>query len=179
MNIMDKKRRILIIGAGASGMSAALSAAKNGALVTVAEHNSEAGKKILITGNGRCNYTNTFVSPEHYRCNDKKLIGSVLASFGYDDCIKLFKGLGIEPNVIHYRFDEKGLTVSQDGDVGELPWVKIYKLVATKHNVLVYNSRITAYVIPREQLTEEQFKELKRIIYKNLPKPNYSDRFFN
>ncbi len=70
---------------------------------------------------------------------------------------------------LHYRFDEKGLTVSQDGDVGELPWVKIYKLVATKHNVLVYNSRITAYVIPREQLTEEQFKELKRIIYKNLP----------
>ena len=47
--------------------------------------------------------------------------------------------------------------------------MKIYKLVATKHNVLVYNSRITAYVIPRSQLTEEQFKELKKIIYKNLP----------
>ena len=115
MSVMDEKRRILIIGAGASGMSAALSAAKNGALVTVAEHNSEAGNKILITGNGRCNYTNTFVSPEHYRCNDKELIGSVLASFGYDDCIKLFKGLGIEPNVIHYRFDESGYVYPKDG----------------------------------------------------------------
>ena len=60
------KPRILIIGAGASGMMAAHTAAKYGAIVTVIDHNNEAGKKLLITGNGKCNFTNTDVSPRHY-----------------------------------------------------------------------------------------------------------------
>lgn len=109
------QRNILIIGAGASGMAAALGAAENNALVTVAEHNSEPGKKLLITGNGRCNYTNTDVSAAHYYCRTPELIYSVLDSFDYNDCAAFFKKLGIEPDIRHYRFDESGYVYPEKG----------------------------------------------------------------
>ena len=55
---------------------------------------------------------------------------------------------------LHYEVDEEGLHVSQKEESALLPWEQIYKMVATKHNVLVYSSRINAYVIPRAQLGE-------------------------
>ena len=53
---------------------------------------------------------------------------------------------------LHYHVDEKGITVSQGEESALLTWKQIYKMVATKHNVLVYSNRTNAYVIPREQL---------------------------
>lgn len=53
---------------------------------------------------------------------------------------------------LHYEVDESGFTVSQGEASANLPWKQIYKMVATKSNVLVYSSRINAYVIPRGQL---------------------------
>ena len=50
--------KTIVIGAGASGLVAAIAAANAGSSVTVIEHNKQVGKKILITGNGRCNITN-------------------------------------------------------------------------------------------------------------------------
>ena len=50
---------VCIIGGGAAGMIAAITARKNGNKVILLEKNSELGKKILLTGNGKCNYTNT------------------------------------------------------------------------------------------------------------------------
>ena len=55
---------------------------------------------------------------------------------------------------LHYEVDEEGLHVSQKEESALLPWEQVYKMVATKHNVLVYSSRINAYVIPRAQLGE-------------------------
>lgn len=51
-------KEIIVIGGGAAGMMAALSARKAGAHVTLAEHNEKLGKKLYITGKGRCNLTN-------------------------------------------------------------------------------------------------------------------------
>ncbi len=61
---------VLIIGAGAAGLMAAVSAADCGAYVTVLEHKDEAGIKLALTGNGRCNYTNTDVSADKYHYDD-------------------------------------------------------------------------------------------------------------
>lgn len=58
--------RVLIIGGGASGLAAAIAAAKSGASVTVAERNPRVGKKILSTGNGRCNFTNINAAEKSY-----------------------------------------------------------------------------------------------------------------
>lgn len=53
---------------------------------------------------------------------------------------------------LHFAVGETGFTVSQGEETAELKWEQIYRMVATRHNVLVYSSRIHAYVIPREQL---------------------------
>lgn len=53
---------------------------------------------------------------------------------------------------LHYRVDEAGFHVSQGDASADLAWKQIYKMVATKSNVLVYSSRINAWVIPRNQL---------------------------
>ena len=58
---------VIIIGAGASGLMAAITAANQGAKVTVIEHENKPGKKILVTGNGKCNLTNFSQKEEYYR----------------------------------------------------------------------------------------------------------------
>ena len=61
-----KKRQVVIIGAGASGMTAAIMAARNGAAVTVLEQNEKPGKKICATGNGKCNFSNLAMPEDAY-----------------------------------------------------------------------------------------------------------------
>ena len=60
---------VIIIGAGASGLMAAITAANQGAKVTVIEHENKLGKKILVTGNGKCNITNTKMNEEYFYGN--------------------------------------------------------------------------------------------------------------
>ena len=70
---------------------------------------------------------------------------------------------------LHYEVDEEGLHVSQKEESALLPWEQIYKMVATKHNVLVYSSRKNAYVIPREQLGEN-YQALSNLAKEKLEK---------
>jgi predicted Rossmann fold flavoprotein len=86
---------IAIIGAGPSGMAAALRAAWNGAAVTLLERNSDLGRKLLVTGSGRCNLTNDAVAPEKYACADSKWMGALLEAFGVRDLIEFLRGIGI------------------------------------------------------------------------------------
>ena len=72
-------------------------------------------------------------------------------------------------NTLHYEVGEKGFTVSQGEASAELLWEQIYKMTATKSNVLVYSSRINAYVIPREQLGDK-YADLAKIANEKLPK---------
>lgn len=60
--------RVLIVGGGAAGLAAAVEAARAGAQVQILEKNDRVGKKLLATGNGRCNLTNLAVAPEGYNC---------------------------------------------------------------------------------------------------------------
>ena len=67
--MLDNKtdnKRIIIIGAGASGLMAAIWAARGGASVTVLEHGDRAGRKLLLTGSGKCNFTNMLLSKKRY-----------------------------------------------------------------------------------------------------------------
>jgi len=60
-------RQVIVIGGGASGLTAAIWAARAGAGVTLLEHMDRVGKKILSTGNGKCNLTNLVQDPSCYR----------------------------------------------------------------------------------------------------------------
>lgn len=83
--------QIIIIGGGASGMMAAIRASKDSDRVLVIEHQSRAGIKILSTGNGRCNFTNTNLSPEQFRCADPEFCMPALRGFTAADTIRFFR----------------------------------------------------------------------------------------
>lgn len=91
------KKQILVIGGGASGMMAAIQAARNGGKVTILEHTDRVGKKLLSTGNGRCNLTNLYQAEECYRCGQKGFTSKTLEQFSMEDTLSFFGELGIIP----------------------------------------------------------------------------------
>ena len=91
--------RIGIIGGGASGLVAAITAKTNDNEVTILERNSECGKKILATGNGRCNYWNSDQSLNHYQSNTNNLIEELINESNELQVLDLFKELSIIPKI--------------------------------------------------------------------------------
>ncbi|MBO4627776.1 MAG: NAD(P)/FAD-dependent oxidoreductase [Lachnospiraceae bacterium] len=103
-----------IIGCGASGMLAAITAAREGASVTVFEHNEKAGRKLLATGNGKCNLTNDNQSPDNFRGDDRESIGRILDIFTKDDELAFFREIGIvtkEKRGYRYPHSEQAASV--------------------------------------------------------------------
>ncbi len=88
---------IIIVGAGASGLMAAIGAAGRGSRVLVLEQKDKAGKKIMATGNGKCNFTNLYQAPECYRSEDNSFAMKVLSAFDVQQTISFFQELGILP----------------------------------------------------------------------------------
>lgn len=86
-----------VIGAGASGLMTAICAARRGRDVILLEHMDQPGKKILATGNGKCNYTNADQTLDAYYCEDRSFIRTVLEQFSCTDAIRFFEELGIRP----------------------------------------------------------------------------------
>lgn len=91
-----------IIGGGAAGLAAAVTAARAGASVTVFERRPRVGKKLSATGNGRCNITNTLASPANYHSvsngrggENAAFTGAVLSAFTPADTADFFRGLGL------------------------------------------------------------------------------------
>ena len=88
-------KNILVIGAGASGMMAALAAAKCGSRVTIYEKSDRIGKKILATGNGKCNLTNLKMGTEFYYTEDEEKLSRCLAAFTEQDTLSFFDEIGL------------------------------------------------------------------------------------
>ncbi|MCI5992807.1 MAG: NAD(P)/FAD-dependent oxidoreductase [Clostridiales bacterium] len=88
--------KVLIIGGGASGMMAALTAAEQpDNTVTLLERQARVGRKLLATGNGRCNLTNLDLAGTHYHGARPEFAVPVLSYFGLDDTLRLFRSLGL------------------------------------------------------------------------------------
>ena len=85
---------ICIIGGGAAGMAAAITAARRGASVIIAEKNPRVGKKILSTGNGRCNLTHLMPTVDSYH-GDGAFISDILQELGSTGIFRFFKSLGV------------------------------------------------------------------------------------
>ena len=106
---------VIVIGAGASGMMAAVTAAQHGAKVTLLEKMEKPGKKLLITGNGRCNLTNSCYEREDtYRSDDVSAVKHALTRFSYRDTITWFQSLGLlvhEKNGYYYPVSNQAVSV--------------------------------------------------------------------
>jgi hypothetical protein len=87
--------KIAVIGAGASGLAAALQAAWHGVSVTLFERNPVPGKKLQVTGSGRCNITNDAVTASKYSCADPAWMETVLSSFGVSDLLAMLHEIGV------------------------------------------------------------------------------------
>ncbi len=93
---------VIIIGAGGAGLMCAIEAGKRGRRVLLIDHNREIGRKILISGGGRCNFTNLGANPDCYVSNNKHFVKSALSRYTPQDFIKLVQKH-------HIRYHEKKL----------------------------------------------------------------------
>ncbi len=87
---------VIVIGAGAAGLFCAIEAGKRGRKVLVLEHNAQVGRKILISGGGRCNFTNKDVRPENFISRNPHFCKSALARYTPQDFVELVKKHRIE-----------------------------------------------------------------------------------
>lgn len=105
---------VIIIGAGAAGLMCAIAAAKKGKRVTILEHANKAGKKILISGGGRCNFTNMYTEPKHYLCRNPHFCKSALSRYSPWDFIAEVDSAELpwhEEKVGHLFSDDKSIAI--------------------------------------------------------------------
>jgi predicted Rossmann fold flavoprotein len=93
---------VLVIGGGAAGLMCAIEAARRGRTATVLERNAQIGRKILISGGGRCNFTNLDTRPEHFLSRNPHFAKSALARYSPRDFVRMVERHGI-------RYHEKKL----------------------------------------------------------------------
>lgn len=133
-----KKRRIGIIGGGASGILAAITAARAGTDVTIIEKKDRIGKKILATGNGKCNLSNLSFSGKEYHSEDFPLLEPYFRQFSPKETVRFFEECGLllqnrdgylyprsgqaasVLDVLRYELERLGVTIVTDCRVTEI-----------------------------------------------------------
>ena len=93
---MKEHYDVIILGAGAAGLMCAITAAKRDKTVLVLEKSNKPGKKILMSGGGRCNFTNLYVEAEHFLSNNPHFCKSALKMFTPEDFISMVEAHGID-----------------------------------------------------------------------------------
>jgi predicted Rossmann fold flavoprotein len=131
---------IIIIGAGASGMIAALTAKDSGKDVALIDGSNRICKKILITGNGRCNITNTDQNLSRYHSNNSYFFKDILSNFTYKNTFDFFASIGLP------------LTTQENGKAYPMSFqassvVDILKIAAEERNIPIYlNSKVKSII---------------------------------
>lgn len=152
---------IIIIGAGPSGMVAAIKAKNENNRVILIEKNDRIGKKLLATGNGRCNYTNLKLSTKNY--SNGNFVKETLDEFNNDDLINFFKFLGLESttdgdrvypitlkantvlNILMYWLESKGVEIMTSTEVKSFEKIKNKFLVHTNNKDLECDKLVCAF----------------------------------
>ena len=101
------KKRVVIIGGGAAGIAACISAAQGDTEVILLEHQDRIGKKILMTGNGKCNLTNMDMDSSHYVTADSKdvsFVQKVLELYPPQKLLDFFHSIGLRTTVLRETY---------------------------------------------------------------------------
>lgn len=108
--------KIGIIGGGASGLVAAIEAKSNNNDVTIYEKNLTCGKKILVTGNGKCNYFNDHFDIEHYHSKNIDILKTIITDENKQKVLSFFHSIGIVPKILngyYYPISGQAITIEQ------------------------------------------------------------------
>ena len=119
----NQQLQVIVVGGGASGMMAAIAAGRKGAAVTVLERNPRIGKKLLATGNGRCNFTNINTEAACYQGTNPRFVYGALVGFGMEETINFFEKLGIA-----YKVEEQGKVFPMSDQASSVLDVLMYEL---------------------------------------------------
>ena len=126
-----KKNHVIVVGGGAAGIIAAISAKRQGADVTILERNPRIGKKILVTGNGRCNFTNINTDVDCYNGTNTKFAYSALSNFGVSQTIRFFEELGIA-----HKIEDLGKVFPMSDQASSVLDVLMYELNEIGVNII-------------------------------------------
>lgn len=160
---MAKKNRnlwdVIIVGAGASGLMAAVTAARAHQRVLILEQKNDIGKKILATGNGKCNFTNEKMERGCFHGN-KDLIELVFSQFTKEDSLSFFHEIGIYPkekNGYYYPHSETAASVAE-----------AFRQELNRLNVTVMTETFVEEVIPKyagfDVRTQDQIFSCRKLI---------------
>lgn len=134
---------VLVIGGGASGLMAAISSARSGASVRILEKNDRIGRKILATGNGRCNFTNLSCVSTDFMGSEPDFAKKALTIFGVQDTLNFFEELGLfhreESEGRIYPYSEQALSVL-DALESELNRLKVEVLTSSTVSLVKKNA---------------------------------------
>jgi hypothetical protein len=145
---------VIVLGGGASGMVAAIFAKRSGKKVLLIEKNKELGRKILTTGNGRCNISNENVvddyrTGEHYNGENPKFVISALNQFGLADTKEFFQDLGVE-----FVEEDEGRLFPASNQAQSVLDVLSYELEQLKVKVITENTVKTLFYQGKEDKKE-------------------------
>lgn len=129
----------IIVGAGAAGMTAAITCGQQGQKVLLLDRQNQMGRKILVTGNGKCNLTNFAQKKEYYRSDCPERARKVLSDFGQEEAMEFFQSLGIytkDKNGYVYPYSEQAASVREafetevlsDPDITFIPFSEVYDI---------------------------------------------------
>lgn len=105
---------VIIVGGGASGLVAGITARRNGANVKILERNKTCGKKLLVTGNGKCNYYNSNQDIKHYHSKNKEIIHKIINQHTNKLVLNFFDSIGIIPRIkdgYYYPYSNQAVTI--------------------------------------------------------------------
>lgn len=129
--------KIIVIGAGPAGLAAAINAKNKNNEVIILEANEKIGKKLLITGAGKCNYLNDDFTKEHFRSNNLNKISNI---FDKEKIKKFYNELGIVPvikNGYYYPYSQTSISVQN-----------AYLLALKSKNIeVIYNEKVKNIII--------------------------------
>ncbi|KXZ40305.1 hypothetical protein SAMN05661008_00141 [Alkalithermobacter thermoalcaliphilus JW-YL-7 = DSM 7308] len=151
-------KKVVVIGGGAAGMMAAGTAASRGLDVTLIEKNNILGKKILITGKGRCNITNS-TDIEGFIKNtpvNGKFLYSAFYTFTNEDTIRFFNNLGVQTKV------ERGGRIFPISDKSKDVVIALEKYMK-KNNVKIINDKVTEVVSKDNKISHVQLSNGQQI----------------
>lgn len=155
------KKDVIIIGAGASGLMCAIEAGKRGRSVMVMDHAEKAGKKILVSGGGRCNFTNINAGRENYLSRNPDFCRSALSRFSPHDFISMAERHGVKyhekengrmfcressgeiTNMLKKECDEAGVEVCLNCRISDIKKGNYFNL-STNYGILESESLVIA-----------------------------------